>query len=236
MGNVGRQSESSQTEAVYRNLRSRILAGKLLPEQKLNISALCATLDGSLGAIREALSRLVADGLVVSEPFKGFRVTPVSISDFVHLTEARIEIEKLCLTASLARGGIEWEGRVVSLLHQLSRFPGDKETSEVIEDWSRVHADFHDVLASACENSWLLDIRRKLSEQAERYRRLPYALTPAPSARDTLAEHTALAEAALKRDSILIVRLMSQHLQRTSDMLLECLEKFPSTSYAAVAA
>jgi DNA-binding GntR family transcriptional regulator len=221
------QGRASLTEVVYGRLRAAILAGRYLPEQKLKINELCAEVQGSLGAVREALSRLLSEGLVGAEPYKGFYVAPVSPLDLVNLTLARIEIERLCLASSLVNGDIEWEGRLIALLHQLSRY----SDLEPADEWSRVHAEFHDVLVSACDNSWLLRMHRMLHEQAERYRRLSAAL-PADIAkskhrlvkRDIPKEHRELVEAAIARDVERTGILIAAHLQRTTDNLLIKLE------------
>ena len=57
----------SMTQDVYERLRADILACRLVPGSKLRINELCLLLGGvSLGAVREALSRLTADGFVLS--------------------------------------------------------------------------------------------------------------------------------------------------------------------------
>lgn len=221
---------ASQTEDVYERLRAALLAGRYLPGQKLKITDICDQVEGSLGAVREALSRLLADGLVVSEPYKGFRVTPVSPSDLIDLTRARIEVERLCLASSLANGDIAWEGRLLALLHQMSRYSGPDTAAAAVDEWSRLHASFHDALVSACDNSWLLRMHRMLHEQSERYRRLALTVRaglddsmPRPK-RDTPAEHRELVDAAIARDVGRISELMAAHLQRTTDDLLGRLE------------
>jgi hypothetical protein len=88
----------SMTQDVYERLRADILACRITPGSKLRINELCLSLGGvSLGAVREALSRLVADELVMSEPQRGFTVSPVSARDLEDLTAARIEVEGWCL-------------------------------------------------------------------------------------------------------------------------------------------
>lgn len=220
------QIRASQTEDVYERLRSSLLDGDYLPGQKLKITDLCLEVQGSLGAVREALSRLLAEGLVLSEPYKGFHVAPVSPADLIHLTKARIEIEKLCLASSLAHGDVEWEGRLVALLHQLSRYHG-LDTAEAVDEWSRLHAVFHDALVSKCDNSWLLRMHRILHEQSERYRRLALMVGAGLDdssrdrpMRDTPTEHRQLVEAAIARDVEWIGQLIGDHIQRTTDDLL----------------
>ena len=99
-------SNETQSDRVFGAVRADILGCRLLPGGKLRINEIAERNDVSLGAVREALSRLGAEGLVVAESQKGFRVAPLSADDFRDLTDARIEIEKLTLARSIARGGL----------------------------------------------------------------------------------------------------------------------------------
>src|SRR5712672_2028195 len=86
------QSPKNQTrfEGVYQHLRADILACRLRPGVKLQINLLAEDLGVSLSGVREALSKLSAEGLVVAEPQRGFRVAPVSLEDLGDLTMTRI--------------------------------------------------------------------------------------------------------------------------------------------------
>jgi GntR family carbon starvation induced transcriptional regulator len=228
---------------VYERLRTAILEGQYQPEQKLKIGKLCSQLQGSLGTVREALSRLLSEGLVVWKPFKGFHVAPVSPSDLINLTRARIEIEKLCLASSLANGDVEWEGRVVDLLHQMSRRLACRSVFDLpADEWSLLHAAFHDALVSACDNSWLLRMHHMLYEQSERYRHLGLMFNAGPDeplerriarTRDMLSEHKHLAEAAIARDVGRVCELIAAHLQYTMDYLLSRLQDHPALAEGA---
>lgn len=226
------QSRVSQMEEVYDRLRTAILNGHYPPDQKLKINELCRQTGGGLGTVREALSRLLSEGLVVSEAYKGFHVAPISLPDLISLTKARIEIENLCLASSLANGDIEWEGRLVSLIHQLTRYsPHDT----AVDTWSRLHTTFHDALVSACDNAWLLRIHRILHEQSERYRRLVAMFNvslDAPTQRqregNMETEHKELAEAAIARDVDRVRELITVHLRRTTDYLVAQLQELPA--------
>jgi DNA-binding GntR family transcriptional regulator len=220
------QGRASQTEDVYERLRAAILAGQYLPDQKLKIGELCDQVQGSLGAVREALSRLLSEGLVFSEAFKGFYVAPVSPADLIQVTRARIEIEKLCLTSSLANGDLEWEGRLIALLHQMLRLSPLDPMDNPVGEWWRLHIAFHDALVSACDNSWLLRMHRMLHEQSERYRRLALIVDSDPASRsvrarrDTVTQHKQLVEAALARDAGRAGEIIEAHLLGTTEYLL----------------
>ena len=94
--------------AVYHRLRADVLACRYQPGEKLLIGSLAKNFAVSAVAVREALSRLVADGLVVVEDQRGFRVSALSLSDLEDVTHTRIELECLALRRSIARGDDAW--------------------------------------------------------------------------------------------------------------------------------
>lgn len=62
-------------------LRRAILNGQLQPGEKINLDRMREDFDVSVSPIREAVSRLVADGLVEFEDQRGFRVAPISLEN-----------------------------------------------------------------------------------------------------------------------------------------------------------
>jgi DNA-binding GntR family transcriptional regulator len=212
----------SVTHDVYERIRADILACRLAPGVKLGIANLCKELGGvSLGAVREALSRLAADGLVVSEPQRGFTVAPVSASDLEELTMARIEVEGWCLRAAIAKGGVRWEAGIEAAFRTLARTPyfAQEDSDRLSDAWVASHAAFHEALVAAAGNSWLLRFREQLYRQSERYRRLSVPVNP--QRRDVEAEHRHIMEAALSRDADRAAEAMSVHLRLTTRILLD---------------
>jgi DNA-binding GntR family transcriptional regulator len=212
---------TSRTQDAYERLRADILDSVHAPREKLRIEALAGTLEVSPGAVREALSRLTAEGLVVAEPQRGFIVAPVSAADLIDLTAVRIEIETRCLRRAMMIGGLAWEGGVIAAWHQLSRTPLNVRRggrTAINPEWTRLHSVFHDSLIAACDSPWWLRLRGQLYTQAERYRRLelPYGRVE----RDVDSEHKAIVDAVLARDANAACRLLAAHLQRTVDILL----------------
>jgi DNA-binding GntR family transcriptional regulator len=209
----------SRTEAVYFRLRSDILACRLRPGARLKINDLCAAQGVSLGAVREALSRLAAEGLVVSEAQKRFQVAPISVADLEDLTQVRIEIETSCLRRAIAARRLDWETGLVAAFHRLSRTPertpGDEK--RLNEDWAQAHADYHLALVAACESTWLLRVRTMLYAQSERYRRLSAPVTD--GSRNVNAEHRGIMEAALAGDADKACTLLAEHLLTTKKLV-----------------
>src|ERR1700731_5490431 len=90
---MARDAVHNLTQRAYEGLRADLLACRIRPGSRLKIQELCDRCSVSLGAVREALSRLTSEGLVVSEPQRGFRAAPVSVADLQDLTMVRIEVE-----------------------------------------------------------------------------------------------------------------------------------------------
>lgn len=211
----------SQTHDAYLKLRRDIISCRLPPGEKLNIGALCDAYGVSLGAIRESLSRLASEDLVLAKAQLGFRVAPVSAEELVDLMRTRIEIESLCLRRSLAAGGVEWESSLIAASHRLSRTPknASPQSPGVSDEWEAAHDAFHLALVAACDSPWLLKIRAQLYIQAERYRRL--SLRISSTRRNVAAEHRQLQKAAIARDAERAVSLTAKHLETTTRFILE---------------
>jgi DNA-binding GntR family transcriptional regulator len=64
-------------DQVYEAIKERILDQAYAPAEKLNVDRLVRELEVSSTPIREALTRLVAEGLVTAEPFIGFAIAPL---------------------------------------------------------------------------------------------------------------------------------------------------------------
>ncbi|EHL20803.1 Transcriptional regulator [Acidovorax sp. NO-1] len=213
-------TKPTQAETACELIRSEILDGRLPPGAKLNIKALEERFELSLGAVREALSRLAAQGMVIAESQRGYRVSPVSKDELLDLTRARVEMECLCLGQAMRHGDVEWETRIVAAAHRMERL--QSQTSDIearsTKPWNDAHGEFHEALVSACPNQWLLRMRHMLYEQSERYRRLSVPLST--DQRDVRHEHRQIMEAALARDPQKAFQTVEQHLLATAQIIL----------------
>jgi GntR family carbon starvation induced transcriptional regulator len=209
----------------YSALRTRIVRAEYPPGMRLKLEALQQSLGVSSSPLREALNRLAAEGLVEVEEGRGFRTAPVSIAALKELTYLRTLLEGDALRRSVTLGDDEWEGRVVSAFHKLQRVEnrnpeGDESAAADPEDWSERHRQFHLALLSGSGFPGLLRMCETLFDQAERYRRIAQ-LSGQP--RKKSLEHKRLHEAALSRRADKAVALLSSHIQKTADRVLDVL-------------
>lgn len=218
---MARPESGSLTAEAYAQIRAEILACRLAPGQKLVIADLCEEFQFSLGAVREALARLSSEGLVVSEPRKGFRVAPITEAELRDITRVRATIESLCLENAIQNGDLRWETNIVATQFELSKLslqdPADP--ARVSEAWAEAHQRFHEALVAACDSPWLLRLRELLFIQSERYRRVSVPLNRAK--RDLVSEHRNIADAAVGRDVEKATAAIRAHLEKTTRILIE---------------
>ena len=135
-------------ETAYRRIRSDIVFGRLAPGEKLKLDRVSETFGVSISTLRELLSRLCSEGLIVAEGQRGFEVAPVSAEDFREVAAMRQLLECHALERSFQAGDLDWEGMVVSAHHKLSvmekrMMAGDHSEPEI---WKRCDWQFHHAL------------------------------------------------------------------------------------------
>lgn len=200
-------------ESAYRALRRDIIEGRLAPDEKLRVEHLKDNYGVGAGTLREALSLLISDALVISQGQRGFRVAPVSLEDFEDITRTRVMLECNALRQSIAMGDDAWEANLLAAFHRLAKAEEKRIGSEDREEWEERNRIFHEVLIAACPSRWLKHFLSILYHQAERYRRMSLYLQPIP--RDIHVEHEALLHAAMNRDADKAAAILSEHIQLT---------------------
>lgn len=209
----GTAAPRSLIEAAYRQLRTDIIGGRHAPGDRLRVEHLKREYNVGAGTLREALALLVSDSLVVPQSQRGFRVAPMSLADIEDLTRTRTLLECAALRDSIQNGDDEWEARVVSAYHRLSRAEERlaDDAAGIFDEWEERNRAFHDALTSACTSRWILRFQTLLYQQAQRYRRLSAVTTKVPAS--IHEEHRQIFEAAMERDFDKAERLLAQHIQ-----------------------
>jgi DNA-binding GntR family transcriptional regulator len=208
--------------AICDRIRADILAGRRKPGGKLRLEALKAEFAVSWSPIREALSRLAAEGLVQAEEQRGYRVAPVSRSQLAEVIRLRTLLESMALQASIEHGDDAWEAEVLAAHHRLSKLENRRYDSPVAEQWERWHRTFHESLIRACGMLTLLQFCGQLHDMNDRYRRL--FLSTHKFDRDVAGEHRAITEATLARNAAKACRLLEAHIQRTGRNILQSMK------------
>jgi GntR family carbon starvation induced transcriptional regulator len=207
------------SETAYLAIRRDIIQGLLVAGQPLRMAELSERYSMGFSPLREALSRLQVERLVVAEALRGFKVAPLSIAEMEDAIGSRILVECDALRLSIQHGGDDWSTAIVAALYAL-KLQVDRAARGPVDVWdieSR-HYAFHRALLAACQSPWRLEFFERLYAATERYR-VPILIAsgiPSPSGRDIQAEHSALAEAVLARDTETSLSLLAKHYTKTA--------------------
>ena len=213
----GPEKAETVSDDGYRRIRTDIIFGKLRPEHKLRLEAMREDYGVSVTTLREILSRLSADGLVLAEGRRGFEVAPVSAQDLKGLAELRLVLESHAMEQSFACGDMEWEGRVVSAHHKLAATERAMSTKEANHPlWKRYDGEFHQALISNCSSRPLMEAHAAVFDKYFRY------LILALSYRGDVVprQHQQLLECALKRNAARAKAILVAHINECVDYTL----------------
>lgn len=208
---------------VAQRMRDDILHGRLRPGERLMFPDLRRQYEASVGAIREALASLTAQGLVRARAHQGYFVTPLSQNDLLGLTAARVALEPVVLREAIREGDVAWRDRVVTTHDVLSRIPRESEDLTTADAWAAAHEAFHAALFSGCRNRRLVAIVISFGREAALYRRWSLPLN---GDRDVEAEHMCIMRAAVNRDADTAAEHLCEHIRYTARLLIEHAHEF----------
>src|SRR5688572_8048495 len=200
---------TSIADRAYDQIRGDIVFGRLSPGARLRLDRLAGDYGASVSTLREILSRLSSEGLVIAEGQRGFQVAPVSPAGFEDVAAMRLLLETYALPSSFAAGDLEWESRVVAAHHKLAfmerrMIAGEREGTQL---WKRYDREFHQVLIEACGSETLLDLYGGVFDQYLRYQMVAVVFRGEIAAR----EHRILLECTLSRDAGQACRVLDRH-------------------------
>lgn len=205
-------------EYVLRRLRTDIVSTHLKPGMKLPFHYLAKRYGVGVSPLRDALSQLAGDGLVILKSQKGFWVAPVSLDDLKDVSNIRARIELMALDLALDHGEPAWHARMRAAYGEFCRVKqrvGDEKP--ICEDWETRHRAFHLALLSACGSPTLLRFCEQIHDRFHRYRRMAL---PTKSFMGALGDdHGDMMEAAIKRDKPQALDLLRHHIESSNRLI-----------------
>lgn len=214
------RSRSSDTigDIGYRRIKYDIICGVLAPGRKLKIDELRQTYDLGAGTVREILTRLWVEELVVAEGQKGFEVAPVSEEGLRDVANLRLLLEKQALRQSIEIGGMAWEADVVRAHYMLSSveerlIEGDMS---IVNDWVQQDWEFHHATISACASPSLMAAHSLAFDRFIRYHMLVLEFRGRPAA----TQHAELRELVIARKVDPALELLDMHIRSGVEHIL----------------
>lgn len=219
---------STRVLEAFTQLREDIISGTLKPGEKLRVQHLKSKYGVAAATLREALSLLISESLVTATAQRGFNVAPISLQDLKDISETRTLLEVRAAVESIKNGDDEWEVQLVSAYHRLTKV--EEGTEDLAGDrtavWEQRNIEFHEALVSACPSRWTKQFRSILHTHSERYRRL--SLQTVGISRNVHDEHQEIFDAAMARDAEKLVKVLTNHIEKTFDVVYQMVKEDPS--------
>lgn len=199
--------QESTAALIARQLRDAIMHGRLAPGAQLSEADLSAQFGVSRGPLREAMQRLVQEGLLRSERNRGLFVIELAEDDVRDIYAARLAIESAAAMMVLRAGDPAALAQLRSACAAMTKAAKKKDMVGL----SDADLRFHEVLVTQSgsprlirmHETLIVETRMCMTALQDKYR------MPA----DVVLEHAAIVDAIEAKDEALALRKIDEHMQ-----------------------
>ncbi len=181
--------------------------GLILPGDRIIEVDLAMKLGVSRVPVREALRVLESQGVVVNEPYKGIRLTPVTPERIDQLVEVRVALETAAATRSIRLG--KNDGPHLETLEMIVQEMDSMAIRNDVFGFATADTSFHRTLCGFSGNAVLCDMWEMLARQMTIIFGLSTIGKPMAS---IVEEHRALLKVFRLGDVLDVAREISEHI------------------------
>jgi len=204
-------------------LRKAIWSGRLAPDERLREEALADFLGVSRGPIREALTRLEREGLVIKQPNRGAIVARLSPEDLSEVFSLRLAIERLAVRMAVRNAEPQHFDQMQAVIDQLAALQAETMTERAA---AALDVEFHEILYQSAKHKRLYDTWATLKPQV-----YLFLLTRNVGNSDfrlyTVQSHQRLLDTLRSRDEARAEALIIEHVQSAYESIQKA---YPSSN------
>lgn len=216
-GRTGRSSVNL-VETVYGKLKAMAITYQFQPGERLTELDLAARLQVSRTPVREALNRLVSEGLLAFSPKRGFQSRPLDAKEVFDLYEVRVSLEVTAVQLAAERASDED-------LADLAKF-GERSRAASLKtsvvQLVMLDEEFHERIAQLSRNNELLKFLQNINM---RIRFCRWIDMEGGRRSKTQTEHALITEALQERDAARCKEVMSNHIHRRLDQIVDVIRE-----------
>jgi DNA-binding GntR family transcriptional regulator len=200
---------ATKSDFAYTRVRELILSGEIEPGSVINQALLAKEIGISTTPLREALRRLMQQGLVELDAHRDARVTQLNAEEARDLLEVRRSLDPMAASLAAERRTRQDLAEMRASLEGLDALPSNPTVTQLI-----AHRRFHTAVYRASHNALLIEMLDGLWDTGDRYRR--HGLQVERSAEERAEkshEHTLLFQAIEEGDAETAADVMRAHIQ-----------------------
>jgi DNA-binding GntR family transcriptional regulator len=206
---------SSDARLAYERLLREVIDCDLPPGERLTEASVAQRLGLGKTPAREALHRLILEGLVVVSPRDGYYVAPITIRDVDEVFQLRKIIE--AAAAKMAAGNTKLSHARLKKLGAMRCRATDRDS---LRGFVRANTAFHLEIANLSGNRQMAHVIAQLLAASERLVNFGMMRRPQQS-EGTLVQHRKLTAAIVKGDGDLAARIAEDHIETTHRMIID---------------
>jgi DNA-binding GntR family transcriptional regulator len=199
-------------DAIYRDLRDRIVAGEITPGSRLSVPALAQKYHVSRSPVREAVLRLVQSGIARQSLHAGAVVAPVDLGELVGVYEAREGLEWAAARLAAARQERGLRRRLLEILTEHEQVAATGDFARHVE----LDAAFHRAVRQAAHS---LLVESMLDDIQDRVVIAMRSTSVSGGMRQAVADHRRIFEAVSAGDVEAAGAAASGHIARLTALL-----------------
>lgn len=204
-------------EEVYNAIYAQLMSREIAPGGRISVDRLVRELGVSQTPIREALSRLEAQGLVVKTHLIGYSAAnQMDSSRLEQLYELRLLLEPHAARRAALTMSEEARASLVKLATEME-VRGDEPVAEAYGRFAQLDSQFHDLIAHAGGNELIQETLASLHTHVHLFRLFYHARVTS----DAIAEHQSIIAALENRDADAAERSMRIHIERSRDRFMK---------------
>ena len=208
------------SEQVYHILYDGIVTGEIPAGQKLTLKSMQNRLGVSSSPIREALTRLSEDGLIVYQPNAGMTVIDIRYEDAIEIFALAEEFDAISLKFAFHSGA---RHDMITDLHHVQKRAAEALANNDYEQWIHFSDEFHNVFLKYCNNSRLVEAaeknRKQLTILSHKYQQKE------ENNREIHEEHNEILRAVEEDNIELAEKYMRSHLQSSAKKSLKLFKR-----------
>ncbi len=204
-----------QTMKISEQIRARIedsiSAGRLLPGDPIDESALAGEFDVSRTPIREALLQLQAQGWLSSQPRGGMIVAKMTLQQLLSLWELLSELEGVAARLACER----MSDAQVQALRRLHESSLSVVQADDLAGWQHANGAFHELIYQGARNPYLRQEVLRIRFRTGVYRR--HAFAALGHLQTSFDQHQRVVEAFMQRRADAAAAQMTDHMRPGRD-------------------
>ena len=206
-------------ESAYTQLRNMILSGELAPGLGITESGIVERLAIGKTPVREAMRRLVLEGLLDVTPRLGYTVAGISLDHVMELFDLLTIVEVAAAQASAGN----LDDLMLQRLDALSDIGYDPDDHDSMVRFISSNAEFHITIAQGSGNRRLADLIALLMTESRRFAQI--ANLSGAHGQAVTEQHKAIVSALRTRDRNRIADAVTAHLRQSASLVLDSLHE-----------